>query len=586
MIASNKEDSVMKAFLKLIDTIFVKKGNKALKDIEKSSLNPRKANEELLLKIVRENQDTEYGKKYGFKDIHSIDDYRKKVPFSNYDTFEPYISRMIKNKEKNLITAYDVIQYAETSGSVGVQKKIPVTTRLMKVYMKYSFARSKAIAEKYYQEHYHKHVPLGFGLNTVETETTVTEDGTPFGSVTGSVARKYRKLFKLFLSSPEPVHFPIGGMNMNYMKARFALEHKDLVFFLSAFMTNLVDILNYIKKNWKMICDDIENGTINPEVSEEDKMPIMMKYVKKNPKRAAELREVFKEGFNKPILQRLWPNFTWTCAIGTGGFATYAEKFKKFAGDKVAIDYFVYAASEGMFAVTINMNDPRFVLLADSCFFEFLPADADEDETNTLTIDQLEEGKDYEVIITNQCGFYRYKIKDVIKVLGFYNKCPLITFAYRKGQLVNLAGEKTTEAHLNEAVKLLSKELKVDFNDFALYLDTNRELSRYVMLLEPDSPIEIDKNGEYSKRFNDILCKVHPVYDFVMNTRKSLDMPLVLIQQQETHALWREFKIMKGSSPNQVKPVRVLDVPMKQKFFFGLLEEGQKIPSLDFMKKK
>ena len=73
--------------------------------------------------------------------------------------------------------------------------------------------------------------------------------------------------------------------------------------------------------------------------------------------------------------------------------------------------------------------------------------------------------------------------------------------------------------------------------------------------------------------------------DYVMNTRKSLDMPLVLIQQQETHALWREFKIKKGSSPNQVKPVRVLDVPMKQKFFFGLLEEGQKVPPLDFMKK-
>lgn len=34
---------------------------------------------------------------------------------------------------------------------------------------------------------------------------------------------------------------------------------------------------------------------------------------------------------------------------------------------------------------------------------------------------------------------------------------------------------------------------------------------------------------------------------------------------EETHALWREYKLMKGSSPNQVKLVRVLDVPMKQK---------------------
>ena len=582
----SKRNLIMKLLLKLIDIIFVHKGRKALKDIEKSSHNPRRANEDLLLKILKENKDTEYGKKYDFANIHSIEEYRQKVPYSSYDTYEPYISRMIKKKEKNLITAYPVIQYAETSGSVGVQKKIPVTTRLMKVYMKYSFSRSKAIAENYYQEKYHKHVPLGMGLNTVETETTVTEDGTPFGSVTGSVARRYRKLFKLFLTSPEPVHFPIGGMNMNYMKARFALEEPDLIFFLSAFMTNLVDILNYVKNNWEMICDDIENGTLNEEVCNEDKRPIMMKYVKKNPKRAEELRKIFKEGFDKPIIPRLWSKFTWTCAIGTGGFATYAEKFKKFAGDKVAIDYFVYAASEGMFAVSINMNDPRFVLLADSCFFEFLPADADENDNNTLTIDQLEEGKDYEVIITNQCGFYRYRIKDVIKVLGFYNKCPLITFAYRKGQLVNLAGEKTTDAHLNEVIKTLGNKLNVDFNDYAIYLDINGALSRYVVLLESDTPLDVKDNEKYARMFNDILCKVHPVYDFVYTTRKSLDMPLVLIQQPQTHALWREYKMMKGSSSNQVKPVRILDVPMKQNFFFSLLEKGQEIPESFIYKKK
>ncbi len=49
---------------------------------------------------------------------------------------------------------------------------------------------------------------------------------------------------------------------------------------------------------------------------------------------------------------------------------------------------------------------------------------------------------------------------------------------------------------------------------------------------------------------------------------------MVLLQQQQTHALWREFKIYKGASPNQVKPVRILDVPQKEKFFFDMLEEG------------
>ena len=576
----------MKFALKLLDTIFVKKGKKALKDIKRYSYTPRKVNEDLLLKILQDNKDTEYGKKYDFANIHSIEEYRKKVPFSDYDTYEPYISRMVKNKEKNLITAYDVIQYAETSGSVGVQKKIPVTNRSMEVYEKYSFARTKALADRYYHELYGKHVPWNKGLNMLETETTLMEDGTPRGSVTGAVSRKFRKLFRVFLTSPDEVLFPIGGMNMNYMKARFALEEPNLTWVLGAFMTNIVDMINYIKKNWEMICDDIENGTFNDEVCEERSRKVMMKYIKKNPKRANELREIFKQGFDTPIIPRIWPGFTWACAIGTGGFATYAEKFKKYAGEKVAIDYFVYAASEGMFAACIKMNDPRFIPLTDSCFFEFLPVDADDDDNNTLTLDQLEEGKEYEIIITNQCGFYRYRIKDVIRVLGFHNKCPLITFAFRKGQLVNVAAEKTTEEHLNEAVKRFAKKIGVDINDYALYIDTEPTVSRYVMLMEPDGEMKIDTEKKYGKIFNEILSEVNPEYDFFANKRGSIDEPLILVQQQETHALWREYKLMKGSSANQVKPVRVLDVPMKQKFFLGLVEQGQEVPNWNIYNKK
>ena len=56
--------------------------------------------------------------------------------------------------------------------------------------------------------------------------------------------------------------------------------------------------------------------------------------------------------------------------------------------------------------------------------------------------------------------------------------------------------------------------------------------------------------------------------------------------KQETHALWRDFKLTMGSSANQVKPVRILDAPIKQKFFFGLLEPGQEVPDLYFLEKR
>ena len=574
----------MKPIIALIDFIMIHLGRKTLRFIDNES-KKKGANEQQLLKILRDNKDTEYGRKYDFANIHSFEEYKAKVPLSNYDDYHPYIMRMIKNKEDNLITAYNVLQYADTSGSVGVQKKIPVTDKMIDIHKKYSFCRTKAMADIFYRKKYGKPVPHEFGLNTVECENTVTEDGKIHSSATGSVARRYRKLFKFMLSSPDPIHFPIGGMNMNYMKARFALERPELVFILAAFMTNIVDILNFMKNNWQILVDDIEHGTIHPDMCEEKSRPAIMKYVKPRPKRAQELRKIFEQGFDTPIIPRLWPKFAWACAIGNGSFATYLNKFKKYAGEEVAIDYFVYAASEGMFACAIEMNKPEFCLVTDSCFFEFRDATADDDDNNTITMEQLEVGKEYEVIITNLGGFYRYKIQDVIRVLGFHNNIPLITFAYRKGQLANIAAEKTTEEHLNECIARFSKEVNVDITDFSLYLDTDSAVSRYVMLIEPDSPMGIDNDGKYSEAFRKIIREVNKEYADVEDCG-SLDKPLILVQQQETHALWREYKLMKGSSANQVKPVRMLDTPIKQKFFFGLVEPGQKVPNWNVYKKE
>ena len=112
-----------------------------------------------------------------------------------------------------------------------------------------------------------------------------------------------------------------------------------------------------------------------------------------------------------------------------------------------------------------------------------------------------------------------------------------------------------------------------------------RTVSRYVLLLEPDTPIKLEDTKDYAERFHRLLQDSNKEYKVVVD-RGSLDKPLVLIQQQQTHALWREFKLMKGSSANQVKPVRILDTPMKQKFFFGLIEKGQEIPDLPFLRKK
>ena len=136
-----------------------------------------------------------------------------------------------------------------------------------------------------------------------------------------------------------------------------------------------------------------------------------------------------------------------------------------------------------------------------------------------------------------------------------------------------MTAEKTTEEHLTHAVTEFSKAVGCPIDDYCLYIDYDVDPARYVLLAEPESPLDPAKLGEYARIFEEKLCHANKEYDGCRYDR-SIGHPVVLLQQPETHALWREFKIYKGASPNQVKPVRILDTPQKEKFFFGMLEEG------------
>ena len=44
---------------------------------------------------------------------------------------------------------------------------------------------------------------------------------------------------------------------------------------------------------------------------------------------------------------------------------------------------------------------------------------------------QVQEGKEYELVLTNVSGLYRYRLGDVVKISGFLNQCPIFEFQYR-----------------------------------------------------------------------------------------------------------------------------------------------------------
>lgn len=556
----------------IVMSSLIKEGEKGLALLDENSKTAGETNKELLLRIIKDNKDTEYGKKYNFDQIHSLEDFKRSVPFSEYDDYAPYIERMINNNETNLISSYPAVFYAKSSGSVGAPKYIPVSQETIDVYSLSATSRLFASVERYHRKKFGKGFPRGRGLNTMEVQNKPTKSGVPSGTISGSTVANKKKFLKYAFTSPLPVIFPEEQMDMKYLKLRYALEDSGLVFMVSAFMTGLVDIMNYMKHNWEMLCDDIEKGTINDTIMISDKLRSeLTAQLKPNHKRADFLRKEFSKGFETPIVPRIWPNMTWIGAIGTGGFTGYTEKMREFTGKDIYIDFTVYAASESLFAGAVQPEDTSFVVYPHACFYEFIPEDA-EDDSVTYSLDELEVGKNYEVVLTNLSGFYRYKIKDVVKVTGYYNKAPKIEFVYRKNQMISIAGEKTSEESLRWVINEFQKETGIFILDYAIYADTESDPGRYIILLEPDHELPMSKRQEYRDILEEKMSFANPSYGDKIKT--GVLSPMVLHYSQiETHAAYRDFMIMKGTSANQLKPVRVLDTPRKEKFFLTMIEE-------------
>ena len=212
------------------------------------------------------------------------------------------------------------------------------------------------------------------------------------------------------------------------------------------------------------------------------------------------------------------------------------------------------------------------MLLPYSGFYEFIPMDGDEQTEETpVLMDQLEVGREYELIVTNLSGFYRYRIGDVIRVTGFHNKCPMIVFSYRKNQLVSMYGEKVTEAVMQRSVEKLAAESDTRIFEYCVYPDTESDPGRYIVILESDEEIGPDRWQSYSDILNRLLCEAHDSYRKKIEQKIMLPLEVRFVQPQ-TFALYRDMKILDGASPNQIKPIHVISNEKLKRFFFALLQ--------------
>lgn len=81
--------------------------------------------EKFLMDRLAENKDTEYGKLFGFEDIHSVEEYQKELPITFHYDYETIIERQISGEER-LLTEERPVYYCISSGSTDSPKYVPI----------------------------------------------------------------------------------------------------------------------------------------------------------------------------------------------------------------------------------------------------------------------------------------------------------------------------------------------------------------------------------------------------------------------------------------------------------------------------
>ena len=551
-------------------------GRKFLKYFDEITNNPKEESSKFLFKLLDDNKNTEYGKKYHFEDIHSIEDYQKMVPVITYDDVDGDIGRM-KLGEKNILTSYNFNHMNLTSGTTGKPKLIPLTDEQTEVFMKYESQYMQGILDKYLDPAWIE----GKFLSLVEGKHTTLDSGITVGAASSIIAdtlkgnlEPYSSLFKALYTSPAEAMVPGPDIDTKYIHLRFAIMEKNIVGITASLYSLIVIFMNYIYNNYEIFINDIEKGTIDSSITlPDDVRESLLEKIEPMPERAEELRDIFKNGPDIPFMPLIWPKLQYVVGIGTGDLSNYDRILKEqFHGGKIHSIYMGIQSSEGLWSVSRGIDDINSILVPDSSFMEFLDLDYGDDFSKCVTIDKLEAGKIYQIVVTSPVGLYRYRLNDAVKVTGFYNRTPTVEFMYRVNNTINMVAEKTTEIMLKRAVKETLDEFDLTLKDYEVYADFSVIPGQYVVMIETDDEKRFSiSREELSKVFLEKLCNINPLFEMKFGL-DYLQAPDVYFEKPGAQILFKEKMDAQGRGGSQFKPVHIIRTSEQKEFFLNLRE--------------
>ena len=366
-------------------------------DQKKWALNPGKFQSNLFRKLIKSGSKTQFGRDHQFNEIRNHTDFTQRVPIRDYEGLKPYINEILKGK-KDVLWPGQPAYLAKTSGTTSGVKYIPITKDSIPNHI--NSARNALLS---YVNETGKSTFLDKKLIFLSGSPTLTyTSGIPTGRLSGIV----NHLIPTYLKSNQLPSYP----------------------------TNCLE-------DWEQKVDQIVLETENKDLSLISGIPpwVQMYFDKLVSRKGKSIKDVF-------------PNFS-LFVYGGVSFDPYQKKLYETIG-KTIDSIETYPASEGFIAYQDSQASKGLLLLSNSgIFFEFVAAsDFFNESRKRLTLEEVEIGVNYAVVLNSNAGLWGYAIGDTVKFLSTYPHRIIVTGRIK--HFISAFGEHVIGEEVEKAMTL------------------------------------------------------------------------------------------------------------------------------------
>lgn len=478
------------------------------------SLHPEVTQKKVFNYLIHNAKDTVFGKEHDFAAIRSYEDFKARVPIRDYEELSPYIQQVIEGKD-DILWKGRPQYFAKTSGTTSGVKYIPITRESLPNHI--NSARNALLS--YVHETGHSKF-LDGNLIFLSGSPELDQKGDVFmGRLSGIVNH----------------HVP------SYLRTNQ----------MPSYSTNCIE-------DWEEKLEKIVEETISKNMTLISGIPpwVQMYFDWIQEKTGKKIKDIF-------------PNFS-LLVYGGVNFEPYRKKLFETIGKEIdSIE--TYPASEGFIAYQDSQTAEGLLLLLDSgIFFEFIPADEFFSEIRRrLSIDEVEVGVNYALIINNNAGLWGYSIGDTIK---FVSKNPYrLVVTGRIKHFISAFGEHVIGEEVEKAMKEALRQFpEVEIVEFTVAPEVNPEegLPLHEWYVEfAQMPHDLDS---FAKAVNLHLQQLNAYYDDLISGNILQTLKVIPLQRDA----FREYMKSEGKLGGQNKVPRLAN---DRKLAEGLEKHARKI---------